>query len=161
MRVILVCLSLFLGSGSLHCAQAGKVELTDGSVINAQVVSSEDGTYTLDAGNLGILKIKASKIRRIEIEDTSGTPAKGTLDTPGPDIKSGIDKVKTRIMSDPEILKIVTDLASDPQIQEITKDPQIIGAVSSGNVQALMSNQKFMELTNHPQIKEINEKLKD
>ncbi len=161
MRIIFICLFLLLASGRLYYAQAGRVELTDGSIINAQVVSSENGIYTLDAGNLGMLKIEASKIRRIEIEGASGAPNKGTLDTPDPDIKSGIDKVKTKMMSNPEILKIVTDLASDPQIQEITKDPQIIGAVSSGNVQALMSNQKFMELTNHPQIKEINEKLKD
>lgn len=159
--MIFICLFLFLASGSLYCAQAGKIELTDGSVINAQVVSLENGIYTLDGGSLGIFKINASEIRKIEIENSTGAPATGVLNTTGPDIKSGVDKVRTKMMSNPEILKIVTELAGDPQFQEITKDPQIVSALYSGNLQALMSNQRFMELISHPQIKEINDKLKD
>ena len=168
MKKIAICFLFLLGViGSATCGQTSKIELTDGSIINAEVVSLDNGTYTLNAGSLGEIKVEASKIKRIELksENTASTPtiqpesAINASDPSNAEMKTEMAKYQAAVMNDPETLKIATDLAQDPQFQEIMKDPQVLEALKSGNMQALMSNPKFMNLINHPKIKEIGNKL--
>lgn len=160
MKKIFIYSLLLLLSATAYCEQMSKIELTDGSIINAEIISLDNGVYTLNAESLGRVKIDASKIRKVEAKNEN-TPS--TVNIPEPSdntIKSGVDKYKTIMMGDPQILKIANDLAMDPQFQEIIKDPQIANAINSGDIQALMSNQKFMNIINHPKIEEIKDKLK-
>lgn len=160
-KLIICCLCFFWLSRIAHCAQMNKVELTDGSVIEAEIVSQDNGTYTLKSEGLGEVKIDASKIRRIESLSTEAAPGPGNPGSNADLLKSEVDKLKPVITNNQEIMKNVAGLVRDPQFQGILKDPDIVNAVRSGNVKALMSNDKFMNLTNHPAIKEIEKEIKN
>lgn len=163
MKKIFACLFILLLCRPGFCAVVNRIELADGSVINAEILSFDNGSYTLDAGNLGIIRVDALKIRRIDSpnENAPAPLETNTSNLSNTAIKSEIDKVKTKMMTNPDTLKMATEMTLDPQFQEIMKDPEIIKAVYSGNIQALMSNQKFMAAANHPKIKEINKKLEE
>jgi uncharacterized protein YjgD (DUF1641 family) len=50
-------------------------------------------------------------------------------------------------------------MANNTQIQELVNDPDTQEALKSGNVQALMQNEKFMNLTNDPEVQRNIKKL--
>ena len=110
---------------------------------------------------MGKITLDASKVRKIETADAHVPLTENTSGLSNANLKSGIDQYKASMMNNPEILKLTTDLANDPQIQDILKDPEIIHAITSGNFQALMSNQKFMNLIDNPKVKEIESKFKE
>lgn len=155
MKKILFCFAFFfLGINTIaYCGQTNKIELTDGSVIDAEIISFENNIYTLNTTSLGEIKVAASKIRKIEIA------SQNTLDTNS--IQSQTDKIKQKVMANPEIMKDVSNLANTAEFQDLMKSPEIVNAAKSGDIKALMQNQKFMELINNPKIKEIGNKLKD
>lgn len=145
------------------CAQLSKIHLNDGSVIEAEVVSLENGVYTLNTGSLGQVRVDASKVGKIEAEDASSIAPRISIPTnpANANMQSQIDSLKTTITNDPRSMQIVNDLAKDPQIQEIAKDPDIANAAKSGDIKALMSNEKFKQLIENPKIKEIGERVKE
>ena len=159
-------LSLFLGLSTMaYCGQSSRIELTDGSVINGDVVSLDNGTYTLNAGSLGEIKVDASKIRKIELKAENNSapaaPAAENASMPSSDeVKAKMAGYQNTIMNDPETVKTMTELAQDPQFQALLNDPQVMDAVKSGNVQALMANPKVMNLMNNSKVKEIESKVR-
>ena len=175
MKKTIFCALLVLGLlMTAHYAQASKLELTDGSIIEGQIVSLDKGVYTVNTGGLGQINIDASKISRIT---TSGEVIPPTINNvtvmthqeaaakpslPSDDeIKSEMERVKSKITNDPETMKNVNALLVDPQFQEILKDPEIVNAAKKHDVKALMQNQKFLNIINNQKIQEIEKKVKD
>ena len=143
---------LFLFGISLGSALAGEIkeiELKDGSVIYGEIVSFSGGVFTLRSKGLGTVKIEESKIRVIR----SGTREGG---------KQGqIQQLQKRMMSDKEVVEMILSLQNDPDVQKILQDPEIMKAVNAGDMDALLSNPKFMKLLENPTIHEIREKVTD
>ena len=59
------------------------------------------------------------------------------------------------MMSDEQLLNNILSLQNDPDVQEILNDPAIVRAVNSGNIDALISNPKFMQQLVNPKIQSI------
>ena len=144
--------------GSVFAGELREIELLDGSVILGEIVSFSDGVYTLKSGSLGTVQINESKIRVIRLK-SHGAPTR-ELATPS-DTPAGteVQALQKLMMNDKEIMNIIISLLNDPEFQEILEDPAIINAVNSGNIDALMSNPKFMKLLNNPRIQEIKVKV--
>lgn len=153
-KIIGSCMLILALNGLTYGAQTSRLELTDGSVIKAEIVSLKDGIYTLNAGALGEIKVEASKIKKIEISNQDANPDDNL-------IKAKTEQLKQQVANNPETAKIIAGLATDPQFQEIVKDPEIVNAAKSEDIKALMSNKKFMNLLNHPKVKEIQKELKE
>jgi len=159
-RTVFCFLFLFGLSTIGYCGQLSKIELTDGSIIQGEVVSFVNGIYTLNTNSFGQLKVDAAKIRKIESPGPYSPPAAEIDSLPMANVNSQMDSVKNQIVNNPEISKTVAGLVADPQFQEILKDPEIVKAVNSKDIKALMSNEKFMGLVNNPKVQEIKDKLK-
>lgn len=160
-RAIISCLFILVLSVIAYGAQKTKIELTDGSIIEAEVVSLSGGVYTLNTDSLGQIKIDASKIKKLSTLNTGAMPSVNLSDISNTAVKSQIDTMKTAMVNDPQTMEIIAGLLVDPQFQELLKDPEIVNALNSGNIQALMSNAKFMSITSHPKLGEIRNKLKE
>jgi hypothetical protein len=65
------------------------------------------------------------------------------------------------MMSDKEVVEMILSLQNDPDVQKILQDPEIMKAVNAGDMDALLSNPKFMKLLENPTIHEIREKVTD
>jgi len=154
----MLCLSI---SSIVYSGQESRIELKDGSVINAEIVSLYNGVYTFRGASLGAFSIDASKIRKIEsLNPPASTQDQESQSLSDADVKSKIADLKMRISADQDVNKMIVDLSDDPQMQEILKDPAIVEAINSGDIKKLMSNDKFMGLVNNPKIREIGDKLK-
>lgn len=157
------CLILIFGlSIGAFCGQISRVELNDGSVIEGDILSLNNGIYTLHSASLGEIKVETEKIRRIDTKSQETAPADNPPLNIDPNlVKSEINKVHRQIANDPEIIQKVNNLADDAEFQEAMKDPELIKAAKSQDIAALMSNGKFMNLIKNPKVKEIENKLQE
>lgn len=149
LMAILVMLSLAAASVFANAAETREIELTDGSVITGEVLSLSGGVYTVRSATLGTLRIEASDIRVIRLP---GAAVSG-------DTLGRVRSLEDRMLSDREIMETIRALQNDPDLQKILKDPEIMKAVQSGDIAALMSNPEFMKILNKYSVKDINKKL--
>ena len=133
--------------GHLWAGELREIELDDGSVIFGEIVSLKDGVYTLVSKSLGTVRLEEGRIRAIR----SKTPPVS------PEIP--LEEMKHRMMNDDEIMSMILTLQNDPDFKEILKDPVIMNAIASGDINALLSNQEFLKLLDNPTIKEIGKKV--
>jgi hypothetical protein len=69
-RYIVIC-SLFAAGLAVCTAYAGEVkevELNDGTVITGEIVSLNNGVYTIKSESLGTTKLSESKVRSIRMK---------------------------------------------------------------------------------------------
>jgi hypothetical protein len=141
---------------SIAGAEPSRIIFNDGSTINAEVISLQDGVYTLSSESLGEMIVPADQIN--SIISTNMQPAQITPgnDIPGGDqINAQINAMTGKILSDPQLMQSMTDLMNDPEVQKILSDPAVMNAVNSGDIQTLMNNPKLMELMNNPNINSL------
>jgi ABC-type amino acid transport substrate-binding protein len=145
MKLMTTYLLLMLWCGSVFAGEQRQIELTDGSVISGEIVSFSGGVYTIKSTHLGILKIEDSKVRSIHSES-------GSSNLGGTDDVVWLQKM---IMSRPDLMNKIISLQNDPEVQAVLQNPEVMSAVASGNIDALLSNPLFMKLMENPKIKEI------
>ena len=170
MKIPVLSLILFLGIISLAHSDRiiSKIELSDGSIIEGEIVSLGNGVYSVNTESLGKVEINASKVSRIMAENakinppaTNTPPAAETQDIASDEsLGSEMQRMQSKITQDPEAMKTVVGMLFDPQFQEILKDPVIVNAVKAQDIKALMQNEKFMSLMDNQNIRELQERLK-
>ena len=155
---LLFFISIFYGS--VFAGEFGMIELTDGSRIYGEIVSFNNGVYTLNSDSLGILEIDESDIRIIRFK--SDGLKSGEWESPeGASIKPEIRDLQRSMINDEEIMNMILSLQNDPAIQDILSNPEIMNAVKSGDISTLLANPKFMNLLNNIYIKEIQKRTVD
>ena len=155
-----ICFLSILGlfCTSVSAGELRQIELTDGSVISGEIVSFKEGVYTIKSNILGTIKINKSKIQIIRSKPHGED--KGKLEnTSNTSINTQVQALQKSMMNDKEIMNMILSLQNDPAFQEILKDPAIINAVNSGDINTLMSNPKFMKLLTNPKFQEIKKKI--
>jgi hypothetical protein len=137
-----------LAAGSA-AAEIKEVELIDGTVITGEVLSLSNGLYTIRTGSLGTLTIDDTKVRAIRPQSSSSPSPRAS------DVKTLQDKM----LSNAEVMGLITSLKDDPQFKKALEDPEILNAVSSGDIASLMANPKFLELLHNPTVQDIQHKV--
>jgi len=160
-KIIIFCLLSLVLAATAYCGQLSKIELTDGSVINGEIVSFVNGVYTINTTTFGEVKLEAKKVFKIE----SANPVmSGTLTNPAAQKDSSTSSLVStygqKLMENPENASIVTGLAGNAKLQAVANDPQIQNAAKAGDIQSLLENPKFMEIVNSPEMQEAIKKLK-
>jgi hypothetical protein len=151
----------FLFSVLVSDVSAGEVreiELNDGSVINAEIVSLNGGIYTLKSNTLGTVKIDESKIRAIRLK-SSGERSRGQETSTQTNADLQVQVLHQLMLGDKEIMGMILSLLNDPEIQTILEDPSIIKAVNAGDIDTLLSNPKFIKLLDNPTVRNITRKV--
>ena len=147
MRTLYVCFVLLLGliGNDVLAGEIRKVKLTDGSIIQGEVLSLKNGVYTLKSGTLGTIKVEESKI--LSITSVTSTQME-------------IQALQQLIMKDKELLNIILPLQNDPDFKKAMQDPSIMEAINAGDMKVLLSNPRFMKLLTNPKILDIQDKIK-
>jgi len=142
-------------------AEKSRMELTDGSTLDGEIVSFSEGKYTVKSPSLGTLQIEDSKVRAIHHGDqASGPLQKDIASMDETEVQSEMQKLQPAITGNPEVMKTVTGLTSDPDFKTLIEDPAIMNAAKSLDVKALMANEKFVKAANSPAVQEIRQKIK-
>ncbi len=147
---------LAFGSGA---ASAATVVLRDGTVIQGEVKSLQDGVYTIQTALTGELRVRKEDIRSIDENGHSAQPPTGadlglSLGQGSVDV-GALDAVRSRIAQDPNLLEAVLALQNDPDVLAILSDPQIMKAVAAGDFTSLMRNPKIEALMNNEKVRDI------
>lgn len=159
MKSFLICfvlaLGLFLGS-----AQAGEVKeivLKDNSVITGEVVSLNNGIYTVKSDILGTIKLEESKVRVIR---ERSAPPSVALSTNSSATTNEVKSLQEKMMSDKEVMSLIQSLQDDPEFKKLMEDPGFMKAVNAGDVAALSADPRFVKLLSNPTVREIQHKVK-
>ena len=135
-------------------AQQSRIELTDGSTVEGEVLSSGEGKYLVKSSSLGMLTIEKSKVRDIRgVGPVAPSSQKEGLFPGGLSGQSEIQKMLSGIVGNMDALKALPGMFASPDFQAILKDPEVIKAVKSMDVKAFMANEKVVQF-----IQKIKEK---
>jgi len=145
--VALTVVSLHYGSAS-----AETLELNDGTVIQGEIKSLQNGVYTVETSALGTVRVPQQNVRTIDQSsgDTAGSPARESLPS-----QPEIEAMQLRIIQDPNLLAMLLSLQNDPEVQAILADPEIMGALAAGDLAALMDHPKIIALTRNAHVREF------
>lgn len=156
---------MVVGAGSVAADDLTRFELTDGSVLVGEALGLADGVYRIRTAMLGDIDVEASRIRRMERADAgagglagAGFGAAGDNAAP-PGYASQIQGLQQRMVGDSGIMESIIALQGDPELQRAVADPELIGLITSGNVEALRNHEGFGRLMQHPGIRAIIEQL--
>lgn len=142
-------------------ASAATVVLRDGTVIQGEVKSLQDGVYTIETASVGTLHVRVADVRSIDEDGKSpsasdaGQPAKGSSSGVDP-----LDAAKSQIAADPKLLATVLALQNDPEVLAVLSDPEVMKAIAANDYTALTSNPKIVALMQNPKVREIIEALR-
>ncbi len=136
---------MFLGQA--FAGETKTFELLDGSIITGEIVSFNDGTFTVKSEILGTVRIDETKIQAIR--------SRKKRRISGDEVQT----LQEKMMGSEEIFAMILSLQNDPEFLEIIQDPEIMSAVESGDINALISNQKFLKLLENPAIKDIEKMI--
>ena len=122
MKKVILLVLLTLGLNVIaYCGQLSKIELTDGSVINGEIVSYLNGVYTINTATVGEIKVGGEKVAKIEsAKDNS--------------VDSQVSAYGQKLMKNQENAVILAGLASNFGLQEMAKDPQVLSAAKAGEL---------------------------
>lgn len=156
MKRFLLCFAVVLSliAGIARAGELREIELRDGSVINGEVVSLNNGIYTVKSDMLGMVKVEESKVKVIRQASPPPEPVAAQNITSNETIS-----LQHRMMSDQEIMGMIQSLQDDPAFKKLLEDPEMLKAVSAGDVAALAANSNFMKLLDNPTVKEIHRKV--
>lgn len=160
MKIKGIYIFILLGmlSAGAYAGEFREIKLVDGSAIYGQVVSFNNGVYTIKSNSLGTIKIEESDIQQIRVKPRDANKGEHAAAS-NPAINAEVQILHTLMENDQEIMNKISSLQNDPDFQEIMRDPAIINALNSGNIAALISNPKFMRLLNNETVQEIQKKL--
>ncbi|MGB5833917.1 MAG: hypothetical protein WBG92_18285 [Thiohalocapsa sp.] len=150
------CLTLI--TPSFTAAETSRLELTDDSVIVGEVLGMSGGLYRVRSPTLGTLNIESSRIRAIRNGDRSpDTPALSANQsaTYGPEI----DALQRQMVGDAGLMQMIMGLQNDPALQRAVADPELMGLISAGDIDAIRDNPSVRGLMSHPGIRAIIEQL--
>lgn len=146
MKVFSICALLLFQFmlGNVFAGEIKEIRLNDGSIIYGEILSLDSDVYTMKTESLGTLKINESKIYLIKSLRSS---------------KDEIQALKQQMINNEDLYNIILSLQNDPDFQKVLSDPALIEAVKAGDMDTLLSSQKFMKLLNNPKILEMRDKL--
>ena len=150
---------LFVFSFGTLCADGPtEVELIDGSVLSGEIISFKEGVYTVHSPSLGTIEINESKIRVIRVKPSETATGK-TIHPTNTSIDKELKALQQSITSDQQIMQMIISLQNDPDIQALLQDKVIMEAVSSGDINTLMSNPKFIKILENQDIQNVQRKV--
>lgn len=146
---------LSLSFQNVSAGEPKEIDLADGTKIVGDVQSLNNGIYTIKSDSLGTIKVEASKIRSIHEKPFSADAGTGSGISAGE-----IQSLREKMLTDKEIMGLIQNLQDDPEFKKALEDPEIMKAISAGDVAALQANPHFVKLLNNAAVKEIEKKVR-
>ncbi len=155
---LLTCLPVSVYAGTVR-----EVELSDGSVVQAEVVSLRHGVYQLRSSTLGEFEVPESQVVAIRTphREPGAAPASewdGDVASPLPQqTLPAAGDLQQALTQDPAALNKILSLQNDPLVQSILSDESTMQAVESGDLGALLNDPKIKALMNHPTVQDLGQ----
>ncbi|WP_154650475.1 hypothetical protein [Geotalea daltonii] len=93
-----------------------------------------------------------------QLEASALEPADSTIKQP--QVKMQLEELQDALLADKEIVALILMLKDNPEVQALLQDPDVVTAVTNGDIDALAGNPRFLEILNNPQVQEIQKRVK-
>lgn len=146
---------LMLGALLSPLAVAGptqNIELTDGSIVRAEIESLSNDVYVLRSDTLGRIEMPVSKVRTIS-SGKAAPPAAASANAHAPQI----DGIRKSIVNDPAAMDRIKSLQGDPLVQNILNDENTMRAINAGDLDTLRNDPKIKALMEHATVQELTQ----
>ncbi len=148
-----------------HGGTVREVELIDGSIIRAEVLSMDGKTYQLRSDALGTIAVPEYRVKAVRspeesavqwqpVPDATLNPATSSSATPARIPSS--DDLHQALSQNPAAMSKIISLQNDPLMQQVLGDESTMRAVQAGDLGALMNDPKIRALMNHPTIRGLS-----
>ncbi|MBF0505023.1 MAG: hypothetical protein HQL14_07980 [Candidatus Omnitrophica bacterium] len=170
-KIIFALTVLFLSITAVGIADQPDqvITLKDGSQIKGELSGVENGTYTVKTPTMGLVHVAAADVSSI----TNGrvAPPVATQNNAGNTFSlpptaatnAGLDQQvaaqQQKLMSNPQAMADVAQIAQDPEIMQLLSDPALVQAVTSHDFSAVQNNPKIKELMSNPKMQALLQKL--
>jgi hypothetical protein len=155
---------LFLSLNTISFADQTEqvITLKDGSQIKGELSGIDNGVYTVKTPIIGDVHVAASDVA--SITNGNGTAAAAPADLApasgsAPNMDAQIAASQKQLMSNPQSMETLQEMAQDPDIMQALSDPAIVQAVTTHDYQAVQNNPKIQELMNNPKMQAFLQKL--
>ena len=168
MRRLLISTLFVLFTAGTALAEPREVKLTAGSILRGEVLLFNASICRIKTANLGTIEIPVNKVSEIRpVSATVNVPAVRSVAEPQmiamdlqrqtqtQAINAQVQVLQNLLMADPKMKQMVLALQSDPDMIRALSDPKIMGAIQSGNIQALQNNKTILKLMDKEAIRAI------
>lgn len=145
-------LLLALACRCLFAEELQQIILNDGSQVNAEVMSLNNGIYTLKSPALGQFTVGAGQIRTIQNIRGAMPQAKAPEQTRA---SVNMEQIQSSLLANGDTVNIIMGLQNDPAVKAILADREIMAAIQRGDYDSLANNSKIKKLMNKAEIKQI------
>jgi hypothetical protein len=142
--------------GPSFAENAKTITLQDGSRVKGNIVSMDNGFYTVETPSMGEVRIADSDIASIAAGEGPDQPQMPSNIAATPEFQS----VQAKVVGNPEIMGEIQNLMQDPEVMSVISDPGFIAAVQSGNTTELQSDPRLQRLIENPKIQLLIEKIR-
>ena len=153
----LFALLLSLLIGITQAGETREVVLKDGSVIAGEIISLNNGIYTVKSDSLGTIKLEETKVRTIRERSSAGNAG---MSTSGSGTAGEVRSLQEKMMGNQEVMNLIQSLQNDAEFKKLLEDPEIMKIVNAGDIATLMADPRFIKLLNNPTVREIQRKVK-
>ena len=130
--------------------------LKDGSRIQGDIQSIDNGVYTISSASIGTVHVAQSNIARIvHVDNAKATASSDKSAAHDGAMTQQIQQLQSSLAKDPAALQSIMRLQSDPQVPAVLNAPAIAKAIQDGDYASLMSNPKIQALENNPHVKQL------
>jgi hypothetical protein len=142
-----------------------EVELIDGSIIRAEVLSMDGKMYRFRSDTLGTIEVPEYRVKSVRspgepsvhwqaVPEPTSSPTAPPLATPA--LTPSTDDLQRALRQNPAAMNKILSLQDDLLMQQILGDENTMRAVHAGDLGALMNDPKVRALMNHPTIRELS-----
>lgn len=170
-KVFFSCILLLSVATAVFAEDEQTITLKDGSQIKGVLTKVENGIYTVKTPIIGDVHVAIGDVSTIS-NGPAATPlgastgSSGPVDyssPPPPTMRSAMDQQiessQKQILSDPQSVAILQQMAENPEIMRALQDPELVRAVSNHDYAAVQGNPAVQKLMNDPQFHALLEKL--
>jgi hypothetical protein len=167
-KTTILCLCLTVFVLPQVSADQKSITLKDGSVIRGELVSFENGLYTVKTDNLGQLILSEANVVSVVNTALAGTvPQPQVAQAQAPmqqgDFSNQVANMQSQIMANPQTMQSIMAMAEDPEIAAMFSDPafvqQLTAAMSGGNPEALASDPRIQKLMANPKMQALIQQI--
>ncbi|VAX36798.1 hypothetical protein MNBD_UNCLBAC01-1302 [hydrothermal vent metagenome] len=155
LKLMLTLTLSFIFIQPLYAASTKFIRLKDGSVLKGKVIEMSGGTYKIETPHLGIITLPENEI--ISISESNSAAQGDTSEKAN--IKKQVQQIKGDVLSNPAIMKEITNMTQNPEIMQLLSDPNLINDVMSYDPEKIESNPKIQQLMNNPDMQKLMNQL--
>jgi hypothetical protein len=163
----LLWVSLLSFASITSASELREITLDDGSSIVGELISVENGRYTIKTKSLGTLTLGSRQVKSItQLRGSTGSHA-ATADMKGASINStssgsvasSVQKIQSSITSNTSLMSAIMQMQSNPEMQAVLSDPALMQAIQSFDIEAIQNHPKIIRLMQSREMQQIQSKV--